>query len=559
MRANDMRVRLALLVLAVAPTAACNVEWGPSETITAITIEPHPFTLIVGETRLRPTAYFVNDWGSFPVDTARWEIADTSIARLTSDRQIVAGATPGTTTLIARSGKFSAVIALDVKSNYFVWPSGMRLIPGASRKVVLHAEHEAVGREVAQSAWESSNPAVATVASDGTVTALANGEVTITARRGAYTATAQVLVASYANRLVFTDFALSPRGICATEGSGTWCWGGEHGDPVQSVDRCASVTFPQTTISCAASPILLTPLKMAELVSVRADNYAPILSEPVGPYGRTADGKLFHLGPTGPAAYQPALTFKTFWAGRPMCGADQSGKGFCWNTNFDGYMGVGNAQQTGPWPQTPTPVISDQRFTQFVRGESMCALAEDGAAHCWGPNRNLGAGIGPIPTAQAPGCYSACVLVPTPTATSARFVMLAGGGSSSPFGGGVVCGLTASGQLYCWSAQLTANGSPVLVPGRTFVRIESGASLCGIEASGDAYCLPAASGSIETYSFTKVPLPFPVTRIVFGYNMACAMAKIDARLYCWGSGALGGGNPVATATAQNPVEVWGQR
>jgi hypothetical protein len=551
--------RWALLVATGATVTACDIDFNlePSEKITGFKFQVTEHTLIIGETRALPTAYFVNDFGYFPADTGtQWEIVDTTIARLAEGGKIIAGAMPGTTSLIARNGVRSAAVPLRVITQYFVWPDGMRLIPGATRKAVVHAERLVAGRTIAQPVWESSNPAVATVAEDGTIMAVADGQASIIARRGDFTAATQVQVASYSAALVFTDFGLSPRGTCAKTASSIWCWG-EHATPEQSSDRCASLTYPQTSVPCSWSPVLMTMMPFAELVSVRPDSWAPVTSEPIGPYAKTSEGRLYHLGQNGPIAYQPEFTFRTFWPGRPMCGADLAGKGYCWNVNFDGYMGVGWSQSTGPWPQAPLGILSDEKFVQFVRGESMCGLTEAGVAYCWGPNRNRGAGVGTA-TPQASGCYGPCILVPTATATAARFTVLAGGGSGSPFGGGVVCGLTASSQLYCWSARLTADGSPVQVSGRAFTRIESGNAICGVEASGDAYCLQPGAGGTSSYDFTKVPLPFPVARIITGVDVSCALSAANGKLYCWGNGALGGGEP-ATAMAQNPVEVWGQR
>src|SRR5690349_8367356 len=139
------------LVLGAVATACITA---PSERITALRFDESEYTLIVGETRRPPTPSFVNDFGYFPVDTGtRFEIADTTVARLAADGMIVAGATPGITSITAVNGAFTASTVLRVSASYFVWPDAMRLIPGASRKAVVHAEELAAGRTIAQSSW----------------------------------------------------------------------------------------------------------------------------------------------------------------------------------------------------------------------------------------------------------------------------------------------------------------------------------------------------------------------------------------------------------------------
>ena len=82
-----------------------------------------------------------------------------------------------------------------------LFPSECTLSTPASRQplVVQEIEHGEVGSQrVAGIAWSSSDPTIATVV-DGVVTPVHDGQVTITAKVGAQTSTAKVVVAGMSN------------------------------------------------------------------------------------------------------------------------------------------------------------------------------------------------------------------------------------------------------------------------------------------------------------------------------------------------------------------------
>jgi hypothetical protein len=82
-----------------------------------------------------------------------------------------------------------------------LFPSECTLSTPASRQplVVQEIEHGEVGRQrVAGIAWSSSDPTIATVV-DGVVSPVHDGQVTITAKVGAHTSTAKVVVAGMSN------------------------------------------------------------------------------------------------------------------------------------------------------------------------------------------------------------------------------------------------------------------------------------------------------------------------------------------------------------------------
>lgn len=550
---------LALTTLAA--VAGCEFQGFGEEpgrgVLTGIAVQDE-VPLVVGEARARLFATYVDRYGNsvlppsgLPPDV-QWTSRDTSIVRLANGDSLFAGLQPGSTYVVARSGNYLDSARVTVTSDYRVWPNVMRLIPGGVRRVAVRAGSPPNGvRAVRQLEWESADPAVATVVSDGTITAMGEGVTTIIARRGAFTAASRVTVASYSRQLAFVDFAIGPRSICAVEADGsTWCWG--HNVPVDgtAADRCEDWQGEQT---CASSPTLMTTLPLTQVASAKDEFWVDESRADLGPYALAADGRFLRLGETGPVEVGGTVRFKWIWGGRLRCGVALDGKGYCWGVNYNGRMGNGTAQPIGPWSQTPTEVSGGLKWQMFARGESVCGLAEGGVAYCWGSNVNYGAGVGPV-TTSGTGCQGPCVLVPTAVQTSARFTQLAGGMRE-------VCGLTAETALYCWGEQLTYNGGPWLVSSATgYVALFGNVITCAVDAAGAAYCLPfPGEPPRPTYSFAKVPLPFPVKKIVTGYKAHCALSATDSRLYCWGTGALGRGIPTDTATAQNPVEVWGQR
>ena len=193
---------------------------------------------------------------------------------------------------------------------------------------------------------------------------------------------------------------------------------------------------------------------------------------------------------------------------------------------------------------------------------SMCRLNSSGAPYCWGGNAQGQVGDGTT-TART-----------TPTAVSGglTFASLAKGAL-----GFHNCGLTSTGQAYCWgdneAGQLGNNvqaNSSVPVPvsgGLTFASIGTGAlSTCGLTSAGVMYCWGWGAysfrGDGEIYTIRSVPTAVNTGGRTFvsfavGFRQVCAL-DAAGQAFCWGEnygGQLGNGNttystaPVATSTA----------
>jgi len=138
------------------------------------------------------------------------------------------------------------------------------------------------------------------------------------------------------------------------------------------------------------------------------------------------------------------LQFASVSAGSAhTCGLDLEGTAYCWGANYAGQLGNGESRNSGGL-ETPTRVVTTERFSIIHAGEyHSCALTADGAAYCWGANE-----LGPLGSTSSDVCGEAphsftCATKPQPVSTQLRFVSLALGGAHT-------CGLTATGQAYCW-------------------------------------------------------------------------------------------------------------
>ena len=181
-----------------------------------------------------------------------------------------------------------------------------------------------------------------------------------------------------------------------------------------------------------------------------------------------------------------------------------------------------------------------------------CALSSIGEAYCWGNNGSGQLGIG-----QADYGPHA---TPAPVVGNLRFTSLAAGGHHT-------CGLTTTGDAYCWggnwAGQLgsgsTEGARPTKVPGAfRYSAISTGDQhTCGIADSGIVVCwgdnslgqMGRGGGRSDavTYGAFPHPVPGPVVSLVGAVaiaaaaNSTCAVTN-GAAVHCWGgneSGELG--------------------
>lgn len=240
--------------------------------------------------------------------------------------------------------------------------------------------------------------------------------------------------------------------------------------------------------------------------------------------------------------------------GYVTCGRDLAGAVHCWGNNSFGGLGQGELQ----WRPAPAPVSSGLSFSELAAGGShACGLTSAGAPHCWGSNRGYQLGVGPMPPFSP---------LPLPSAGGLTLARL----SPGEFGG---CGLTPANAAYCWginSLGEMGNGTlgPVTTPaavggGLTFAAITGPSEYwhtCGLTPSGQAYCWGAnhfqqrgdgPGNTVET-SPVAVSGGMVFSQITVGETYTCGLT-VPGVAYCWGEGQYLGDGVGATRYQPGPV------
>ena len=164
-----------------------------------ITITPSVATLMsIGQTMQLTAA--VLDQNGQPVSGAvvTWSSNNVNVATV-SNQGLVTAVGNGTATISARSGSLSQNASVTVRqtvASITIEPAMATLMAIGETAQLTAAVLDENGQPVAGAvvSWSSGDETVATVSSQGLVTAVMNGTATITARAGSFTATAVVTV-----------------------------------------------------------------------------------------------------------------------------------------------------------------------------------------------------------------------------------------------------------------------------------------------------------------------------------------------------------------------------
>lgn len=230
--------------------------------------------------------------------------------------------------------------------------------------------------------------------------------------------------------------------------------------------------------------------------------------------GLVEEGKLYcwPVGSrqSGPEPVAPRRSFRDFaHSTSHECGIDEHDVAYCRGYNHDGEVGV-ETTQIPEARQKFMQVASDRRFQQITTGWThTCAVTTDGAAYCWGgggSTRKLGIGENSLEN----------VLQPTPVKGGHAFVQIDAHKAHT-------CGVTRSGDAYCWGAAgghlghggLGDSDVPIKVAGSlTFQHVSVGRDhSCGLTEEGAAYCWGSTHGGLLGIGEEAVPdytIPEPV-------------------------------------------------
>lgn len=219
--------------------------------------------------------------------------------------------------------------------------------------------------------------------------------------------------------------------------------------------------------------------------------------------------------------------------GKTTCGAEESGAVFCWGENSYGQFGNGTV---GSSVSTPTAAANGYQFRVLAMSERhVCGVTSAGAAVCWGDNMAGQLGDGTFFQRTRPVAVSGTV--------SFRAI------SASVFH---TCALTIADELYCWGESAYWGKSPNqtsapvttperVAPGMTFTSVSTGTfHVCGLTRSGEGYCWGSGNngqlGTGTTYETTPARIMSDSTLVTLtaGTVNTCATTT-GGDTYCWGA------------------------
>ena len=243
------------------------------------------------------------------------------------------------------------------------------------------------------------------------------------------------------------------------------------------------------------------------------------------------------------------------------CALTTGGRVYCWGYNEHGAVGnQGAAQAIKAVPVSDAGGTPITGVIEVVSGsEHNCARLPDGRALCWGFNW----------AGQLGGGGQSVVSVPRPIDIS-----VAGGFARLSLGLDHTCGISLSGEVYCWGfnafgqlglgAAAPAQVSAPTAVGLSGVRaIGAGAShTCVVMGTGSVRCfgknesgqLGADSTAAALTSPTQVVNLAGAIDVAGGQAHTCALLG-SGQMHCWGAnagGQLGNGN---TTLSRKPVAV----
>jgi alpha-tubulin suppressor-like RCC1 family protein len=265
------------------------------------------------------------------------------------------------------------------------------------------------------------------------------------------------------------------------------------------------------------------------------------------------------------------------------CGIKLDGSLWCWGSNFNGQLGVGDENMR----DNPTRAGTDNDWVEVATSWSGgCARKRDNTLWCWGDQggdspyelreeltgwTRIAAFNSQLCGIRAPGslwCWTSDDNEPVQKGTDEDWTAVAPGNAH-------VCGIRASGELYCWGeddeyGQIgTGNRYAVFEPARVGMNADwteisaGGRHTCGKRADGSIWCWGSTTyGQVGNGVIGHTPEPVQVrtatdwVEAAAGDYTTCARNQ-GGELWCFGDdreGTLGNGS-VSMVLAQIPTRV----
>lgn len=349
---------------------------------------------------------------------------------------------------------------------------------------------------------------------------------------------------------------------CAITARGlSYCWG-RGADGALGNGGTFSVPYPTRVVS--ADPFGNISVGGGHSCAISANGSAHCW----GDNGRAELGDGTKTASGYPVRVNTGVLFTAVTAGTDhTCALSLEGEVRCWGWGFLGQLGTGETIDLG----SAERIASEERFSGVSAGDRhTCAVAVDRRAYCWGTNAygQLGSPDSGERCGTVGDVLYPCRPTPTLVDGGIQFIEVSAGSRHT-------CGVTASGDAYCWGANelgQLGNGTKLstAVPSRViapvpFVSISAGAEhSCAVSSNGAAYCWGRDFfGRLGAHGREHLqPLPTPVAgdltfvTISAGHLHTCAITAA-ARLYCWGHGGFGQLGTGLLTPSPFPVEVVG--
>jgi alpha-tubulin suppressor-like RCC1 family protein len=328
---------------------------------------------------------------------------------------------------------------------------------------------------------------------------------------------------------------------CALRNDGaTFCWGGN------ALGQIGNGTTSQ-------APLPVEIATGGSMVQISGGQYYTCSLRTDGKafcWGEGASGKLgtgSSSNSSVPVPSQAALTFTSIkTGGNSTCGVDQSDNRLkCWGYAYYGLLGDGVRRGSSLTP-VDAALLPGTTTDFSLNSTNACAVSQ-GKGFCWGGNQNHQLGTGNVTKTE---------IVNLNPLVDFASVSLGRGG----------CGITISGNLWCWGANdldsIFASGNvgdgttikrDAMVhvdPGTTYFSVSFGTRhTCGITTSNQLKCWGMnTSGQLGIGNTIGQNLPVTVAAgylsVSVGTTSTCAI-NVSNKLFCWGNnadGQLGLGN-----------------
>ncbi len=324
----------------------------------------------------------------------------------------------------------------------------------------------------------------------------------------------------------------------------------------------------------ASEPTPIVATKLVNATSVHAGNRFTCLVDAAGGVrclgangDKETDGVSVvdpQLDLVTPVGLPPVTTLDTGYGF--SCAHTPSDDVYCWGDTDEGEAGIGIATDNHP-PESVTSLTALGTLAMSSGETHACVVLGDRSVRCWGDGSLLRLGSAvtdscPLATEPAGNVCSR-----TPVVVNGIPAM-----SSLATGGDHTCGVTTSGDVWCWGgndrsqagAPPSAQVPPASVAGAAnATQIVAGElHTCMRDAAGAVSCWGRNSsrqlGSIRSDSAAPVAvaLPEPATRIETGPTGAhtCAMLT-GGTVWCWGAASKGqlGRGPQTTPGLPGPM------